>query len=511
MRANVLARLRRRAAGWTLRRRVGVFFTVVAAIFAMLVAASVVSLLRYIHHGNQAVNRWGPAMVTGHDLFADLVNQETGVRGYAVSGNDEFLQPFSEYTQAQRRDQERLSRLVAGDARLERRLARFDSAAATWRSQVAIPVISLVNGHDPSAATVADSASNKARFDDVRAAASRLIDAVAARNDQALAARRAALLALAISLCVSVALLAGAGLAAWRGLHWWVLTPVDRLAAQTRRVAAGDGKRAIRPVGPPELRALAKDVERMRRRIAAELERIALTGAELSRSNADLEQFAYVTSHDLSEPLRKVANFCQLLERQYGERLDDRAREYISYAVDGAKRMQELIADMLVLSRVGRSTESFVPVDTNAALAAAMRLLEDRIVESGGGVGHSELPVVLGDPTLLASLFKNLIGNAIKYRGEAPPLVVVTAVPGPEEHMWTFSVADNGIGIDPQYAERIFAIFQRLHLRDAYPGTGIGLALCRKIVEFHGGRIWLDTSVSPGATFRFTLRRRVTE
>jgi light-regulated signal transduction histidine kinase (bacteriophytochrome) len=118
---------------------------------------------------------------------------------------------------------------------------------------------------------------------------------------------------------------------------------------------------------------------------------------------------------------------------------------------------------------------------------------------------------VLGDSTLLASLFENLIGNAIKYRGDAPPLVVVTAVAEPEENVWTFSVADNGIGIDPQYAQRIFAIFQRLHVRDAYPGTGIGLALCRKIVEFHGGRIWLDTSASPGATFRFTLPRKGTE
>jgi light-regulated signal transduction histidine kinase (bacteriophytochrome) len=172
--------------------------------------------------------------------------------------------------------------------------------------------------------------------------------------------------------------------------------------------------------------------------------------------------------------------------------------------------MQALIADLLTLSRVGRSSESFVPVDMNQALATAMRTLDDQIVASDGGVGFSELPVVYGDPTLLASLFENLVGNAIKYRGEAAPLVTITAVPNREDRTWTFTVADNGIGIYPQYAQRIFAIFQRLHVRDAYPGTGIGLALCRKIVEFHGGRIWLDTSVTSGATFRFTLPERPT-
>ena len=505
-----VAKLRRRASTWTLRRRVGFFFTAFAAVLAVLVTASALALADFVHLGNTAIDRWGPADEVSHSLLADLVNQETGVRGYALAGSDEFLQPFDQYSAQQQADEARLRRLVAGQPRLEHDLAEFHATAQQWRSQVAIPLISLVNAHDPSARQVVDNADSKNRFDAVRRAAAALQASVDRLDQRVIDQRRGALILLCVALSVSVVVIAGAGLLAWRGLHRWVLAPVDRLALQTREVATGRGKRAIKPVGPPELRALAKDVERMRRRIADELNQLAQAGEELSRSNADLEQFAYVASHDLSEPLRKVANFCQLLERQYGEQLDDRAREYITYAVDGAKRMQALIADLLTLSRVGRTSEGFVPVDTAAALSAAMHNLEDQIAESGGGVGHSELPVVMGDPVLITSLFENLIGNAIKYRSAQPPLVVVTAALDPDQRMWTFAVEDNGIGIDPQYAQRIFAIFQRLHVREAYSGTGIGLALCRKIVEFHGGRIWLDTSVTSGATFRFTLPERST-
>jgi light-regulated signal transduction histidine kinase (bacteriophytochrome) len=173
--------------------------------------------------------------------------------------------------------------------------------------------------------------------------------------------------------------------------------------------------------------------------------------------------------------------------------------------------MQALISDLLALSRVGRTTDSFVDVDTGAVLDQVLTGLDDQIRTSGAGVGRSDLPTVEGDPDLLAALFENLVGNALKYHGDEPPLIVVTARPLRDEGVWQFAVADNGIGIEAQYAERIFTIFQRLHVRDAYEGTGIGLALCRKIVEFHGGRIWLDTDgAGQGATFRFTLSERRT-
>jgi light-regulated signal transduction histidine kinase (bacteriophytochrome) len=289
---------------------------------------------------------------------------------------------------------------------------------------------------------------------------------------------------------------------------------VDQLAAQTRDVAAGDLNRAIVPAGPPEFVRLSEDVEMMRRRIADELataetarRALIVRTAELVRSNLDLEQFAYVASHDLSEPLRRVSNFCQLLERQYSDQLDDRARQYIYFAVDGAKRMQALINDLLAFSRVGRTTDGFVEVDAAAVMTVVAAELREQIEGSGAEINYDELPTVWADQTLFTALLVNLVGNAIKYRGTDPPRITISAQRSAQgSDGWLFTVSDNGIGIDPQYAERIFAIFQRLHVRDEYGGTGIGLALCRKIVEFHGGRIWLDpASAAGGATFRFTI------
>jgi light-regulated signal transduction histidine kinase (bacteriophytochrome) len=224
---------------------------------------------------------------------------------------------------------------------------------------------------------------------------------------------------------------------------------------------------------------------------------------DLQRSNAELEQFAYVASHDLQEPLRKVASFCQLLQRRYGGQLDERADQYIEYAVDGAKRMQVLINDLLAFSRVGRSAASAVPVALDEALAQARANLATAIAESGAVIEAGPLPVVLGEPALLTAVFQNLLSNALKFHGAAAPHVVVTVRRDGDQ--WEFSVSDNGIGIDAEYAERVFVIFQRLHDKSAYSGTGIGLAMSRKIIEFYGGRIWLDTAHSGGSRFLFTL------
>jgi light-regulated signal transduction histidine kinase (bacteriophytochrome) len=233
---------------------------------------------------------------------------------------------------------------------------------------------------------------------------------------------------------------------------------------------------------------------------AAELETKA---RELERSNAELEQFAYVASHDLQEPLRKVASFCQLLQRRYEGQLDERADQYIGFAVDGAKRMQSLITDLLAFSRVGRTETELTDTPLDDAVATAVANLTRRIEETDAQIEVGPMPVVRGERVLLTAVFQNLIGNALKFHGEDRPRVVVTAERTGDE--WTISCRDHGIGIDPEYADRIFAIFQRLHPKETYEGTGIGLALCRKIVEFHGGRIWLDTEASPGTTFRFTL------
>jgi PAS domain S-box-containing protein len=224
---------------------------------------------------------------------------------------------------------------------------------------------------------------------------------------------------------------------------------------------------------------------------------------ELRRSNSELEQFAYVASHDLQEPLRMISSYLDLLGQRYRDKLDDKAERWIGIVVDGALRMKQLINDLLELSRVNTRGKPFVPVDSAAVLGQAVDPLRQAIQESAAVVSHGPLPLVRGDPSQLAQLFQNLIGNAIKYRGQQPPAIRVEALRNPDN--WLFSVRDNGIGIDPQFHERIFVIFQRLHSRAEYPGTGTGLALCKKIVERHGGRIWVESQPAQGATFFFTL------
>ncbi|MDX6659998.1 MAG: hypothetical protein QOJ55_820, partial [Solirubrobacteraceae bacterium] len=227
--------------------------------------------------------------------------------------------------------------------------------------------------------------------------------------------------------------------------------------------------------------------------------------AELERSNADLEQFAYIASHDLSEPLRMVGGFAQLLQKRYEGKLDADADEFIGYTVEGVNRMQALIDDLLAFSRVGRGDRELSDVDAGFVARRALEALSAPVAETGAEVEIGELPTVRGDERELSQLFQNLISNALKFHGDEPPRVRVTAQAEAGGAEWGFAVADNGIGIEPRHAERIFKMFQRLHGRDTYPGTGVGLAICKKIVEHHGGRLWVEPSVDGGSVFKFTI------
>jgi PAS domain S-box-containing protein len=227
------------------------------------------------------------------------------------------------------------------------------------------------------------------------------------------------------------------------------------------------------------------------------------TEANLARSNSELEQFAYVASHDLQEPLRKIAGFTELLANRYKGKLDDKAESYMAYIVDGATRMRSLINDLLKYSRVMRSSRELVETDCAALVSVVLRDIEIAVRESNAKIVCGPLPTIQADRKQLGQLFQNLIGNAIKYRGAAPPRITITAIR--QQGNWLFSVGDNGIGIAPEFYERIFAIFQRLHTRAEYPGTGIGLAVCQKIVERHGGKIWVESTAGKGSTFFFTI------
>ncbi len=496
---------------WPLRKRVASWFLALVVLLVIAFATVLYATLQFKNKGDNIIERWEPAYATSQTLLGDMVNQETGLRGYVLGKRPVFLQPYRQYSVLQRRHEAQLHALIAGDPGLLADLASFDRAADAWRTTIAAKYIAEVQRGDRHASGLVSDLAGKAAFDKIRRRAATLSNHIAAVRDNVQAQRRSAIVFCFIATIAAACLTLGSKYVLWRGLRRQVLEPIDELGAQTREVASGAISKRIRPGGPPEIAALGRDVDLMRARIASELARVERAriglierGEDLARSNADLEQFAYVASHDLSEPLRKVANFCQLLERQYSEQLDDKARQYIDFAVDGAKRMQVLIADLLSFSRVGRTTENFGPVDMGVALSRALVTLEDRIVAVDAQIVRGSLPTVDGDPTLLSALFQNLVGNALKYRDpDRPPRIEISAER--DGTNWKFTIADNGIGIDRQYAERIFTIFQRLHLRDKYGGTGIGLALCRKIVEFHRGKIWLADSDGPGATFAFLI------
>jgi light-regulated signal transduction histidine kinase (bacteriophytochrome) len=244
---------------------------------------------------------------------------------------------------------------------------------------------------------------------------------------------------------------------------------------------------------------VGKDVTE-RRRLDQELENRA---ERLERINAELQDFAYIASHDLSEPLRMITSYLQLLQRRYEGQLDETADEFIHYAVDGVVRMQALIEGLLMYSRAGTSEYAIDEVDCAEVMEATLLMLKTSIEESGAAITIGELPIVQGDASQLSQLFQNLIGNAIKFVEEGPPRIEVSCER--EDGVWHFAFSDNGIGIDPAHVDRIFAVFQRLHGRGEYPGSGIGLAICKRIVERHGGRIWVESSPGEGSTFNFTI------
>ncbi|WP_405592527.1 ATP-binding protein [Streptomyces sp. NBC_01190] len=497
----------------------------------LLVVVFAVIGARVLAHNSQVsddlAGRVQPARVEGVRLQSALLDQETGVRGYVLTHNTQFLAPYTQGLAEEKQIAAQLRPLISANDRASDDLRAIQDAAAQWRAAYAGPLVEHARQGLPESADSALLDGSKHAFDRIRALCDQE-DAhlLADRQDSQAQLRHTEgerdILFLAMLACFLIAALVLAML-----LRQIVGRPLNRLRDGALRVAAGDFEGRIAPAGPADLRILAAAVEAMRgglagalaraneqgdrlagqaRELTAQAQELTSQAEELRRSNAELEQFAYVASHDLQEPLRKVASFCQLLEKRYRDKLDERGVQYIDFAVDGAKRMQILITDLLAFSRVGRTYDDRVPVRLDRALDLALANLAEALEDSGARVQRpAALPETIGDPTLLTMVWQNLVGNAVKFRSpDHPPLITVECATGPDGES-VLTVTDNGIGIAPEFSEKVFVIFQRLHSRDVYEGTGIGLAMCRKIIEHHGGRIGVDTSYTEGTRIRFSL------
>ncbi|MFG3615751.1 CHASE3 domain-containing protein [Nocardia sp. NPDC047654] len=502
------------------------WFQLVLASMVLVVIIGTVAGAQVIAQTNRGADRLLdkslPAAAEAYKLQSALVDQETGLRGYGITADPQFLQPYRDGTRDEAQSVARLRELLADRQPLLDELDAVEQSAQRWRTEYAEPLVAGLTSGATRGIEPSTPSRGKPLFDELRTrfeAQNNGLEAAIADDEEELAHTRTVRDAVLAGMVIAF-LLTGVLLTVL--VRRLIARPLGSLTDASLRVAGGDFDHHIDVRGPADLATVAQAVESMRRRIVAELESsraqeaelagqktdLDLQAVELRRSNAELEQFAYVASHDLQEPLRKVASFCQLLEKRYGDKLDERGKQYIDFAVDGAKRMQVLINDLLTFSRVGRITDRTEPTGLGQSLDKALTNLSAAIDDTDTRIRRpEELPEIIGDPTLLTMLWQNLIGNAIKFREpDHSPDIEITCEPGEDGSGWLLSVSDNGIGIAPEFAEKVFVIFQRLHNREEYSGTGIGLALCKKIVEYHGGRIWIDTDYSAGTRFRFTLR-----
>ncbi|MFD6880185.1 MULTISPECIES: ATP-binding protein [unclassified Streptomyces] len=497
-------------ATWTTRRWLRVGVATALVVLALLGAAGAWVLGRTASLSEELVDTRSPALTTSFRLESALLNQETGIRGYGLTGTPEFLSPYQKGLAEEKEFTTRLQELLRGDRASLADLEAVRIAVEAWQERIARPIAASPGG-EPSPLTAERAAEGRTAFDGVRAAM--LAQQERLRTDRAEA--REDLLAtmtlrnwLFVTIGAVIVLLA---ILVFEGLRRGITTPLEQLGADARTIAGGDFGHPITSTGPADLRHLSGEIDFMRRRLVRELafteearQRLNAQAADLQRSNAELEQFAYVASHDLQEPLRKISSFTQLLQRRYGGQLDAKADQYIDYAVDGANRMQTLINDLLDFSRVGRVHHAHQDVDLDKVLKRTLSSLDVSIEEAGAVITSDPLPTIAADPTQMGMLWQNLIANAVKFRRpDTAPEIHVTATR--EDALWRFTVTDNGIGIDPEYAEKVFVIFQRLHTKDTYTGSGIGLAMCKKIVEFQGGTIAVDPDHRDGTRITFTL------
>ena len=489
------------------------------AILLVVGLALLAASLQALNRDQKAVT--GPlfeASRAGYRYYVAMLDQETGLRGFIIDGQESSLQPYLDGQADQQAEAASLHDQLDKYPSLAAPLAAMEQAAARWSQEFAEPLLAQLRAGGDGSLTAEQQELGRGLFDDVRERREEFGDEiVATRADAVQRVDRARERVTWLFIAAVVLLVAAAGLLAW-ALRSWVLRPLRDLSREVDEVASGDIRHPITLGGPPDLVEVAEDVEVMRQRLVAEFEaaeaaaqavevqraQLQVQADELLRSNAELEQFAYVASHDLQEPLRKIASFTDLLQRRYGGQLDERADQYIAFASDGARRMQRLINDLLGFSRVGRTTGEFTDVSLDACLATAWGNLQVAAEDADATLTQDPLPEVRGDGGLLTQALQNLLSNALKFRRPDVPLKVHVGC-NVHDGLVDLSVSDNGIGIPPEYAEKVFVIFQRLHRREDYEGTGIGLALVKKIVEFHHGTVSIDSAPGEGTTFLLSI------
>jgi len=440
-----------------------------ALIVGLLSALGIILLIQWVSYRatqqlvetSEAVAHSQRVLTQLEEIVIQVQDAQRGQRGFVITGDESYLEPFHRGNDRIPQEIADLRQLTSDDPLLQHQLQQLDILINSARAEFRQIVDARRNSGFRAAQQVVLSGEGKQAMDDIRRLATQMKSQVQASLDQRERAARTA--------AARVPLVMLGGTAVSFSLLLAVFYLLNREIAQRR---------------------------------AAE-EAVARHAQELARSNAELEQFAYVASHDLQEPLRMVASYTQLLARRYRDKLDADAHDFIAFAADGATRMQTLINDLLAYSRVGTRGLPFGETESDAICGEAINNLQKAVEETGAVVTRAPLPRLVADPSQLRQLFQNLISNAIKFRGPEPPRIHVGA--GRNTNEWLFSVRDNGIGIDPEHAQRIFVLFQRLHNRAEYPGTGIGLAICKKIVERHGGRIWVESQPGSGAAFCFSL------
>ncbi|MEA2449721.1 MAG: hypothetical protein QOG63_1653 [Thermoleophilaceae bacterium] len=475
----------------------GVITAILAAAFALLIFA-----VQQQRDAGQLALTSQEAITAGTELQRSVVSLENGLRGYVATGKERSLQPWDEALHDYPGQARKLQALVSDEPKQQALVKKIQVEIDDYVGLWGMPLLSLAREQLESARSVIDGGRGRDRLNAIRADFTRLFEqerAVAASRERSAEGRSSLAIGAGIGGLALVFILA---LGATLFLRRFVVKPVKAVAGASGRLAAGDMSVRVPYMSDDELGDLAQAFNEMADAIERSRAEVAERTHELERSNEELERFGSVVSHDLQAPLATVSMYAQLLERRHGDELGD-DRRIVDGICAATGHARELIRDLLDYSKAGRGELRKDPVDTGHLVSEVLDLLAAPIEEAGANVTvGAELPVLRGDPGSLRQVFQNLIGNAVKF-SENQPEVRISAEP--QDGFWCFSVADNGIGMDPVEARDIFEPFHRLHGDGTYAGTGIGLAVCERIVEHHGGRIWADSEVGHGSTFRFTL------